>query len=313
MNACRKVSVDDAVAILRGGGLVALPTETVYGLGASALSPDAVSQVFAVKGRPTHHPLIVHLASADLIPGWAEMTAAAATLAERFWPGPLTLVLKRGPLAQDVVTGGLDTVGIRVPDHPVTLEVLRRFGSGVAAPSANRFGRISPTSAAHVIEEFQNAAVGDIAVLDGGPCAVGLESTIVDLTGECPTVLRLGAITPEQLEAALGVPVSFALNAERARAPGQLASHYAPRARLEVLPREVLAVRRAELERVGLRVVSLGSELGETSESWAKNLYLALRAADARGPEVILVSTPPAGALQAALEDRLARAAAPRR
>ncbi len=305
--------MDEAVAILRAGGLVALPTETVYGLGASALSTTAVSRVFALKGRPTHHPLIVHLASADLAPGWAEMTPYAALLASRFWPGPLTMVLRRGPLAQDVVTGGLETVGVRVPDHPLTLEVLRAFGSGVAAPSANRFGRISPTSAEHVAEEFQGVAEGHLAILDGGPCKVGLESTIIDLSGDSPAVLRLGAITPPQLEEVLGVPVRLSLHAERARAPGQLASHYAPQARLEVVPPQAFEARRDELERDGIKVATLGSELGDSSESWARNLYHALRAADARGPEVILVPTPPPGALRAALDDRLARAAAPRR
>lgn len=312
----RFLTVEEAIAILRRGGLVALPTETVYGLGADALDPMAVARIFSVKGRPTTHPLIVHLADADHLPGWAEPPAEAWALAERFWPGPLTLVVPRGPLALDAVTGGLPTIGVRVPAHALTRAVLLGLGSGVAAPSANRFGRISPTTAAHVAADLGDEVDG---ILDGGPCEVGIESTIVDLSGpEGPAILRHGAITREALEEALGRPVALRTSAaveggrERATAPGQLASHYAPRARLELAPRE----RIAELARglsAGARVVVLGDEaLGVTAESWAQNLYAALREADARGPEVILVPVPPAGALAAAVLDRLTRAAAPR-
>jgi len=311
----RFVEVDEAIDILRRGGLVALPTETVYGLGADALDPSAVARIFSVKGRPTSHPLIVHLADADHLPGWAEVPDEAWLLAERFWPGPLTLVLPRGPLALDAVTGGLGTIGLRVPAHPLTRAVLLGLGSGVAAPSANRFGRISPTTAQHVAADLGVEVDG---ILDGGPCEVGIESTIVDMSrADGPAVLRQGAITREALAEALGRPVGLRTHAdvvggeERAVAPGQLASHYAPRARLELAPRE----RIAELAR-GLsteRVVILGdAELGTDAERWARNLYAALRDADARGPDVILVPVPPAGALAAAVLDRLTRAAAPR-
>jgi L-threonylcarbamoyladenylate synthase len=304
-----RLSLGEAEARLREGGVVAIPTETVYGLAASALSHTAVARIFAVKGRPTHHPLIVHLASFDLVPGWAETTPEAAVLAERFWPGPLTMILRRGPLALDTVTGGLETVGVRVPAHPLTLELLTRLGTGVAAPSANRFGRVSPTRAEHVLDDLGDEVDG---VLDGGPAAVGLESTIVDLTGDAPALLRLGAITPDAIAEVLGRPVLQHLHAARAKAPGQLASHYAPRAQLEVVAHDALAERRRALEARGARVAVLGDVLGDTAESWARGLYAALREVDSKGPDVILVRTPPAGALHAALSDRLARAAAPR-
>jgi L-threonylcarbamoyladenylate synthase len=313
----RRVGVEEAVSILRRGGLVALPTETVYGLGASALDPKAVARVFAVKRRPVHHPLIVHLADADHLPGWAEVPDAAWRLAERFWPGPLTVVLRRGPLALDAVTGGLATVGLRVPAHPLTQAVLVGLGGGIAAPSANRFGHVSPTTAEHVLADLGGEIDG---VLDGGPCEVGIESTIVDLSGaegEAPRVLRLGAVTPEAIAEVIGAEVVVSLGAkatpegERASAPGQLASHYAPRARLELWPRDAIAGRVAAL--AGRAVVVLGDdELGSSAQSWARGLYAALRAADAAVPEVILVPVPPGGALAHAVRDRLERAAAPR-
>jgi len=312
--ATRLVGVAEAVSILREGGLVALPTETVYGLGASALDPAAVARVFRVKGRPEHHPLIVHLADADHLPGWATVPPEAWLLAERFWPGPLTMVLPRGPLALDAVTGGLATVGLRVPAHPLTQAVLAALGAGIAAPSANRFGHVSPTTAAHVAIDL----AGDVdGILDGGPCRVGIESTIIDLTGTEPTVLRLGAITPHALSEALGRPVGLRTHAattaagDRATAPGQLASHYAPRARLELVPRAELQARAATHPSASTAVLD-DRELGTTAESWAQNLYAALRRVDATGPAVILVPTPPPGALSAAVADRLQRASAPR-
>jgi len=313
----RLVSVVDAVSILRDGGLVALPTETVYGLGANALDPAAVARVFKVKGRPEHHPLIVHLADADHLPGWAEVPPEAWLLAERFWPGPLTMVLPRGPLALDAVTGGLATVGLRVPAHPLTQAVLAGLGSGIAAPSANRFGHVSPTTAAHVALDLADDVDG---ILDGGACEVGIESTIVDLSrlgGIDPVVLRLGAITPAQIAEVLGRPVGLRTHAattavgERATAPGQLASHYAPRARLELVPRGELAARAAALSH--LNVVVLGDDqLGHSAKSWAQQLYAALRKVDATSPDLILVVTPPPGSLSAAVADRLQRASAPR-
>src|SRR5688500_12546066 len=191
--------LDRAVEMLRAGGIIALPTETVYGLGADADNEAAVRKVFAAKGRPADHPVIVHLASGAQIDQWAtDIPPAARTLADAFWPGPLTIILKRSPRALDVVTGGLDTVGLRVPSHPVAQHLLTRFGGAIAAPSANRFGRVSPTTAEHVRQEFGSAV--DL-ILDGGDCQVGLESTIVDLSSGASAILRPGFVTAEQIEA----------------------------------------------------------------------------------------------------------------
>jgi len=192
-----------AAAILQRGGVVAFPTETVYGLGADALNAAAVERIFTIKGRPTHHPLIVHLADAAQLHEWArDIPEIAYTLAAHFWPGALTLILKRAARVPDNVTGGQDTIGLRVPDHPVALELLQKFGGGIAAPSANRFGRISPTAQEHVRTELGSAV--DM-ILDGGPCQVGLESTIVSLVGERPVILRPGGVSREALEAVLGI------------------------------------------------------------------------------------------------------------
>ena len=228
-----------AAAILRAGGLVAFPTETVYGLGADASNAQAVAKIFAAKGRPQDHPLIVHLAGVDWLPQWArEIPPAAHKLAAAFWPGPLTLILKRAAGVPDCVTGGQDSVGLRIPGHPVALELLRAFAgeeggrrfSGIAAPSANKFGRISPTSAEHVRAEL-GASVD--AVLDGGECEVGIESTIVDLSRGRAVLLRPGQLTAAQIAAVLGWEVE-APDAAAPRAPGALASHYAPRTPIRV-------------------------------------------------------------------------------
>ncbi|MBI3256331.1 MAG: threonylcarbamoyl-AMP synthase, partial [Actinobacteria bacterium] len=225
-------AIAGAVGVLRAGGLVAFPTETVYGLGADASNDDAVRRIFAVKGRPTDHPLIVHLGDADQLDTWArEIPSDARLLAAACWPGPLTLVLWRSSVVSDVVTGGRDSVGLRVPSHPVALDLLRAFGGGVAAPSANRFGRVSPTTAAHVV-----ADLGDDVdlVLDGGACAVGVESTIVDLTGEAPMLLRQGGVSIETIEGVIGRAVIATAEGPE-RAPGMLAAHYAPTARVELV------------------------------------------------------------------------------
>ncbi|HEY5290991.1 MAG TPA: L-threonylcarbamoyladenylate synthase, partial [Burkholderiales bacterium] len=229
-----------AAAILRAGGLVAFPTETVYGLGADASNPAAVAKIFAAKGRPQDHPVIVHLGSIELLPLWAgEIPAAAHKLAAAFWPGPLTLILKRAAGVSDCVTGGQDTVGLRIPGHPVALELLQAFAgaeggrafSGIAAPSANRFGRISPTTAAHVRAELGAAVEW---VLDGGECGVGIESTIVDLSRGRAVLLRPGQITPAQIAAVLGDEVAQP-DAAAPRVPGAQGSHYAPRTPLHLV------------------------------------------------------------------------------
>jgi L-threonylcarbamoyladenylate synthase len=223
----RTSDIEKAAEVLRAGGLVALPTETVYGLGANAEDPSAVARIFQVKGRPPSHPLIVHIGGAEHLDDWVQdVPATARLLAEHFWPGPLTLVLRRGRRVPLEATGGLETVAVRVPDHPVALALLTAFGGGVTAPSANRFGSVSPTTADHVRAELGEAV--DF-VLDGGPCEVGVESTIVDATGEIPSILRPGGVTREDLEAVLGFPIAVP-STSHVRVPGQHPSHYAPRA-----------------------------------------------------------------------------------
>ncbi|MFF3617498.1 L-threonylcarbamoyladenylate synthase [Streptomyces sp. NPDC002580] len=315
--------IDRAAGALRAGGLVALPTETVYGLGANAEDPVAVSRIFQVKGRPPTHPLIVHIAAADQLDDWVqEVPATARLLAEHFWPGPLTLVLRRGHRVPLEATGGLETVAVRVPDHPVALALLSAFGGGITAPSANRFGSLSPTTADHVRAEFGDAV--DV-VLDGGSCQVGVESTIVDVTGETPSILRPGGVTREDLEAVLGHPVTVPATSG-VRVPGQHPSHYAPRARVVLVePEQVVA--EAELaqeagHQVGAllppclanpvvkahAVVALPGSL----DAYAHGLYGFLRELDQQGCDLIIASLPVEEGLGLAVANRLRRAAGPR-
>ena len=316
--------IQRAVQLLRQGELVALPTETVYGLGADALNPDAVAKIFAAKGRPSDHPLIVHLADASQIMTWArEVPKDAIALARAFWPGPLTLILKRDESVPDLVTGGQDTVGLRVPNHPVALELLRAFGSGVAAPSANRFGRISPTTAAHVRQELGERVA---LILDGGACAVGLESTIVDLSRGVPVILRPGAIGADDIARVLGRrprlrgEVEAGNAAEEGATPrvsGALAAHYAPRTPLELVATDALAAQARPGDAVLARCAAPAS-LAE-GVAWAQapadpagyghDLYARLRSLDESGATRILVEAPPASPDWAAVADRLGRAA----
>jgi L-threonylcarbamoyladenylate synthase len=298
--------VERAVALLAAGGLVAFPTETVYGLGADAANPAALRRLFAVKGRPADHPVIVHLASADLLDEWAvEIPVAARELAHRFWPGPLTMVLRRAAHVVDEVTGGRDTVGLRVPAHPLALALLAAFRGGLAAPSANRFGHVSPTTAAAVAADLGE----DVDfVLDGGPCRIGLESTIVELTGEMPTVLRPGGVSLEQLQEAVGG--DLAPPSGPSRAPGMLLSHYAPKARVEIVPAAMLAPRSTELRQEGKRVVALVPS-GDLDDD-AHTLYSRLRDADAHGADVVLAVLPAEQGIGRAIADRLRKAAGPR-
>ncbi|MGE0877542.1 MAG: L-threonylcarbamoyladenylate synthase [Acidimicrobiia bacterium] len=300
-------AIDDAVATLRAGELVAIPTETVYGLAADASSDQAVAKIFATKGRPTGHPLIVHIASVDELSRWAAtpIPETAMQLGRAFWPGPLTIIVRRSSLVSAAVTGGRDTVGIRVPDHPLTLELLRRFDGGVAAPSANRFGRVSPTTAHDVEAEFD----GHVLVLDGGPCRVGVESTIVDTTVEPIVVLRPGAVTAEQIEAVLGRPVERTAQGP-SRAPGMLASHYAPNATVELVDAATLEPRAEALRADGTRVVTIHPHVAV--EEYARSLYGWLRAADRDGADVVLAVPPADEGLGAAVCDRLRKAAGPR-
>jgi L-threonylcarbamoyladenylate synthase len=292
---------------LRAGGVVALPTETVYGLAADITHESAIERVYAIKGRPRDHPLIVHVGSVREMEQYAvAVPPAAHRLAARFWPGPLTIVLRKSPQVPDVVTAGQPTVALRMVDHPLTLAILRVFGGAVAAPSANRFGRVSPTSAEHVRDDL-----GDDVdyIVDGGPCRVGVESAIVDLSGEVPAILRVGAVGPSALASALGTPV-VVRSGGPVRAPGSLASHYAPRAELVLV--DAAAVD-AEVERrvaAGERVAKL--TLPEDPAAAARSLYASLRALDAEGNHAIVTALPPDDELHAAVRDRLARAAAPR-
>jgi L-threonylcarbamoyladenylate synthase len=294
-----------AADVLRRGGVIAMPTETVYGLAADVANADAIARVYAIKGRPADHPLIVHAHDLRALDGYvAEITPALRALAARFWPGPLTAVVTRGPRTPRTVTGGQDTVAVRVPEHPLARAILGAFGGALAAPSANRFGRVSPTTAEHVRADLG----GEVdLIVDGGPARVGVESTIVDLTGAVPAVLRAGAITPSQLGDALGTPVVTRVGGS-VRAPGTLPSHYAPRARV------VLADGAAEVAReragAGERVALL--TLPDDPAAAAAALYATLRALDADGYDTIVAALPPDTEANAAVRDRLVRAAAPR-
>jgi L-threonylcarbamoyladenylate synthase len=302
-----------AAEILRRGGLVAFPTETVYGLGADASNAPAVRKLYDVKRRPADHPVIVHFASAEVAFGWArEVPREARELAQRFWPGPLTLILKRSRLAQDFVTGGQDNVGVRVPSHPVALGLLKLFGSGIAAPSANRFGAVSPTTAAHVRADL--GADVDL-VLEGGATEVGIESTIVDLSGGAPTVLRPGHISKRELEDALGV--GFAEKSEDVpRHSGGLERHYAPRTPARLVPTHELDREIARLkDKVAVLAFSRPDErvdfwlrMPREPAAYAQRLYAALRELDGAACEAILIEAPPDAPEWAAVRDRLRRA-----
>jgi L-threonylcarbamoyladenylate synthase len=304
--------ITKAVEILRRGGLVAFPTETVYGLGADASNAAAVERLYRIKGRPTDHPVIVHFASIGEAFSWSrDVPAAARQLAERFWPGPLTLVLKRSDRAKDFITGGQDTVGLRVPSHPVARALLESFGGAIAAPSANRFGRVSPTTAAHVREDL--GADVDL-VLEGGPSEIGIESTIVDLSTGAAVLLRPGRISAEELRSIL--PGLSAKQAEAPRHSGGLERHYAPRtpARLVAgydLDKEIARLK----EKVAVLAFSRPDErvdywlrMPREPQAYAHKLYGALRELDGAGCEEILVEAPPDAPAWAAVSDRLRRA-----
>ncbi|MEI8163297.1 MAG: L-threonylcarbamoyladenylate synthase [Betaproteobacteria bacterium] len=313
--------VSRAAELLRAGELVAFPTETVYGLGADAGNPAAVAKIFAAKGRPADHPLIVHLPHSSHLERWAvDIPAAAGKLAAAFWPGPLTLILKRHPAVPDAVTGGQDTVGLRVPDHPLALQLLREFGGGVAAPSANRFGRISPTTAAHVREELGESVA---LILDGGPCAVGIESTILDLSGSEPRILRPGMLDETSIGAVLGHAPASGGRQDAPRVSGSLEVHYAPRTPLRLLAAAELAATAREALAAGRRIAVLSAQPPAFSHAnlvcypasseparFARELYASLRALDALGCDLILVAAPPAGEAWRGVADRLRRAAA---
>lgn len=304
--------IEKAVRLLKKGRLVAFPTETVYGLGADARSEAALARLYTVKGRPTDHPVIVHLGSIDWVSRWAEPDPRALALANKFWPGPLTMILKRKPGVPDAVTGGQDSVGLRMPSHPLALQLLNAFGDGLAAPSANRFGKVSPTTADHVRSDLGR----DVDyVLDGGPCQVGVESTIVDLSTPAVKVLRPGHITESEIEKVLG---RLQQGIAETRAPGMLKSHYAPSTPTELLSPAQLDARLRELEGTNVAVWSRRKPTGASywleAESdprdYARTLYANLRRLDLGGYRHILVEEPPEGEAWLASRDRLRRATA---
>jgi L-threonylcarbamoyladenylate synthase len=309
--------IEQAAAVLRRGGLVAFPTETVYGLGADASNPAALKKIFAAKGRPADHPLIVHVAEASDLRHWAaDVPRAAWLLAERFWPGPMTLVLKRAAHVNDLVSGGQDSIGLRVPSHPVARKLLSAFGGGIAAPSANRFGKLSPTTAEHVARELGDAV--DL-VLDGGPCDVGIESTIIDLTREPPAVLRPGHISAEQVAEVLAAQLGEN-SLGRPRVSGSLASHYAPRLPLSLVQPEQLEAFLKERPGVPIAVLSrrgrprdsqatLWQVAPDSPADYARQLYAVLRRIDESGCRMIVVEALPETPEWLAVRDRLQRAA----
>jgi len=310
----QKSDVSKAVGILRAGGLVAIPTETVYGLGADARNPAAVHKIFLAKQRPHDHPVIVHLADLSQVSEWAmDISADALLLAKAFWPGPLTLILKKALPVDDGVTGGQDTIGVRIPNHPVALAVLNEFGGGIAAPSANRFGRISPTRAEAVREELGDAV--DL-ILEGGQCRVGVESTIVDMSSECPVILRPGMITAVQIEAVLHRPMA-SQKKNAPRVSGSLESHYAP-------VTQTVLMSSAEIElflnqsQTDVAVLAWSSlfannnffiKMSANSDVYAHDLYQVLRDLDKKGLKQIIVERVPDTVEWDAVRDRLQRAA----
>jgi L-threonylcarbamoyladenylate synthase len=307
----RETDLDQAATILRNGGLVALPTETVYGLGANALDAHAVARIYQVKGRPATSPLIVHVCSVEMARGLARVWPAEAdTLAARFWPGPLTMVVPKRQIIPDIVTAGLDTVGLRLPAHEVMLEVIRRAGVPVAAPSANRFTELSPTTADHVRAAFGNTL--DM-ILDGGPCKVGIESTVVSLAGPDPVLLRPGMVSREDLEAALGRPVHVAGKVEGAHpSPGMHERHYSPRTPVFLVRAgELPAGRGAYLWMNTPAHAEYECHMPSNASAYARRLYEALHAADGLGLDWIAVEIPPETEEWAGVSDRLRRASSP--
>ena len=313
LSKCDASVMGDAAGVLINGGLVAFPTETVYGLGADACNEVAVARIYSVKGRPTDHPLIVHVASMDALGDWAaDVPAYAIALARDYWPGPMTLVVKRSVLAGDFITGGQDSVGIRVPNHPVALGLLEAFarvgGKGIAAPSANRFGNVSPTTAQAVSDELSDNLVDSDVILDGGACAVGVESTIIDCTGDVPKILRPGAITKEMIEQSTGLDFLDAKGVAM-RVSGSLESHYSPIARVVLDQSPFVGQGFIAMRDIASAAGVIRLAAPTTHDEFARILYSALRAADERGLETVVVQQPVGGGIAIAIRDRLSRSA----
>ena len=314
LSRCSTDSMVVAAQALNDGHLVAFPTETVYGLGADATNSEAIARIYSTKGRPADHPLIVHIAALDHMGDWAiDINEYAIALARNFWPGPMTLILRRSQLAKDFVTGNQETVGVRVPEHPIALALLEEFtkigGKGVAAPSANRFGAVSPTTAEAVDQELGNYLLDGDFILDGGASQVGLESTIIDCTGERPRILRPGAITAEMIEESTGLHLDESVSAPATRVSGSLESHYAPMAKvlLDIEPQPgdgFIALEEIETPEGVIRLAAPTS-----TQQYARELYSALRAADAQGLSRVVAISPQGSGLAEAIRDRLKRAA----
>jgi L-threonylcarbamoyladenylate synthase len=312
---CTASAIKNAATSLINGNLVAFPTETVYGLGADACNEEAVARIYEVKGRPTDHPLIVHVSSINNLDRWAKrIPEYAIKLARAYWPGPMTLILPRTELAKDFITGGQNNVGIRVPVHTVALELLKEFeaqgGLGVAAPSANRFGKVSPTSADDVKAELSDYLSSDDLILDGGPCLVGVESTIINCTNTIPTILRPGAITAVMINELLGTNIEEATkkNIDDVKAPGLLESHYAPKAKvyLSGIPEigdGFIALSKFSTPTGAVRLIS-----PPTNEEYARTLYQGLRLADSKKLNKVFVVIPTGDDIAVAICDRLQKA-----
>ena len=313
LSTCTVDSIKVAALSLKNGHLIAFPTETVYGLGADATNAQAISRLYEVKGRPSDHPLIVHISSLEAMGEWAdEIPGYAITLARDFWPGPMTLVLKKSNLAPDFITGGQETVGLRVPAHPVALALIKEFnavgGKGIAAPSANRFGAVSPTTAQAVDEELSAYLQTSDQILDGGQCVIGVESTIIDCTGPTPMILRLGAITPLMIEESTGL-IALESNPSSIRVSGSLDSHYSPKAKVIL---DVVAIAGDGLiapDQIPTPNGVIRLAAPSSIEEYARLLYAALRSADQKGLEVVVVLQPGGDGLAAAIRDRLQRSA----
>ena len=310
----KKDEIKKAAKALKNGHLVAFPTETVYGLGADATNEKAVSRIYSVKGRPTDHPLIVHISSINQLEKWAiDIPEYAVKLAQEFWPGPMTLILKRSELAKDFITGGQDKVGLRVPDHSVALALITEFeklgGFGIAAPSANRFGAVSPTTAEAVAEELGDFLHKEDLVLDDGQSMIGIESSIIDCTKDYPVVLRPGAITNEMIENIMGFKIPLGLAINEIRASGLLESHYSPKAKVAIgssaEPGDGLIALANIPTPIG--VIRLASP--KNIEEYARVFYKALRAGDRKGLKKIIVAEPIGDGLAIAIRDRSSKAA----
>ncbi len=313
--------IEQAVHLLQSGQLVAFPTETVYGLGADASNPAAVAKLYEAKGRPGNHPVIVHLSELSQLSVWAsQIPDNAMRLAEKFWPGPLTLILPKAPHVLDAITGGQKSVGLRVPSHPLALDLLKAFGGGVVAPSANKFGRLSPTRAEDVRNEFQDQVA---MVLDGGPCAVGIESTIVDLTGSQPMILRPGMIEQAEIESVIGavrLAAQFVADESITRVPGGLPSHYAPTTPLKLVRADELRRITDNLPQGRVRIAVMAFSAAPLEMDWiiansdphafARDLYSNLRRLDKLKLDQIIVEAPPEDSQWDGIRDRLVRAAA---